>query len=490
MNTFANAMAEFGNLKSTENGALAYSSTNSALYDLFAFGGAYRARSDEDCILLFKKALEENEHLAMKCLFYLRDIREGAGERRFFKTCFRWLCSEHPEIAKRNLIYISDFGRWDDLIYSCIDTQMEGEMLSLLAYQILTLDSSAENPSLAAKWLPSENASSTATRASAKKIREYFHMSHKEYRQLLSKLRKRIKVLERAMSLNEWSDIDFAKIPSKAGLNYKDTFLRREETKDRYTEFISSKDTKVNAETLYPYEIAKKAEDIIWTANLTDPNRVAVNKYWENQKDYFDGADCSMICVCDTSGSMVGLPMNVAVSLSIYCAERMTGPFAGSYISFSSRPQFIKVEGVDFVDKFWRIKRTNLCENTNIKAVFDLLLSIAQKESVKKEDIPKTIVIISDMEIDCMSEEGGWTEDNAATEMERIRTRWNAAGYQLPHLVYWNVDSRHNTILDSGDNVTFVSGCSPVIFQQVISGKKGIDLCLKILNSERYSCIY
>lgn len=486
MNTFANAMAEISNLKSTENGALAYSSTNSALYDLFAFGGAYRTRSELDCLLLFEKALKENEHLAMKCLFYLRDTRGGAGERRFFRTCFRWLCSEHPEIAKRNLIYVSEFGRWDDLIYPCLGTSMEGEMLAILAYQVLTLDSSAENPSLAAKWLPSENASSTATRAAAKKIREYFHMSHKEYRQLLSKLRKRIKVLERTMSLNEWNDIDFAKIPSKAGLNYKDAFLRREETKDRYTKFITSKDTKVNAETLYPYDIANKANSV-YREDFLNPNRIAVNKYWENQKDYLNGADCSMICVCDTSGSMAGTPINVATSLSIYCAERMIGPFAGSYISFSSRPQLIKVEGVDFVDKFFRIKRASLLENTNIEAVFDLLLSIAQKESVKEGDIPKTIVIISDMEIDYMS---NWTEDNAATEMERIRTRWNAAGYQLPHLVYWNVNARNDTILDSGDNVTFVSGCSPVIFQQIISGKKGIDLCLETLNSERYSCIY
>ena len=186
-------------------------------------------------------------------------------------------------------------------------------------------------------------------------------------------------------------------------------------------------------------------------------------------------------------------PIDVAISLGIYCAERAGGPFKDHYISFSSRPQLIKVEGVDFVDKVRRIYRTNLCDNTDLPKVFDMLLDIAKRPNTKREDIPKTIVVISDMEIDAGtgSWRGGqrWTSESANTEMEKIREKWARAGFELPRLVYWNVDARQNTILDSGDNVTFVSGCSPVIFESIITGKNGWDLCLDKLLNERYADI-
>ena len=201
-----------------------------------------------------------------------------------------------------------------------------------------------------------------------------------------------------------------------------------------------------------------------------------------------------MMCVVDTSGSMHGneasAPINVAISLGMYCAERIGGPFKNHYISFSSRPQLIDIKGVDFVDKVARICKTNLCQNTNISAVFDLLRNTALQDGVNKEDIPKTIVIISDMDIDYMSEGRGWTRNNSATEMERIRMQWAADGLELPKLVYWNVCANNDNILDAGPNVSYVSGASPVIFEQVLSGKTGYDIMKEKLESPRYSAIH
>ena len=195
-----------------------------------------------------------------------------------------------------------------------------------------------------------------------------------------------------------------------------------------------------------------------------------------------------MMCVVDTSGSMTGreasAPINVAIGLGMYCAERIGGAFKDHYISFSSKPQLIKIEGVDFVDKVRRIYKTNLCQNTNIEATFKLLKNIALKSN--PEDIPETIVIISDMQIDSMSH---WYSDTAATEMEKIRKEWEEEGLKCPKLVYWNVNAKNNTILDDGENVTYVSGMSPVIFEQVISGVTGYDLMLEKLDSERYKNI-
>ena len=502
MNTFMNSLKEANNYKLTENGGVAHSSTLNPVYDMFALGAAYRSRSNEDVILLFKNALKYDESLALKCLFYIRDCRGGQGERRFFRVAYRWLAQNYPVIARRNLEYVSEYGRWDDLIYVCLDTPLEGAMIATIKGQLI-LDAQCKTPSLLAKWVPSENASSFATKAAARKLRMALGLTSKEYRKLLSGLRTRINIVEKLMSENRWDEIEFDKIPSKAGLKYKNAFARRDIIAKKYEAFAKDKTTKVNATTLYPYEVIAKATKCMgyYGSSLNETDRAMVEKYWENLPDYLNGKECSMMCVVDTSGSMTGsaasAPINVAISLGMYCAERINGPFKDHYISFSSRPQLIKIEGTDFVDKVRRIYRTNLCENTNLTKTFDLILDIARQPWVKKEDVPKTIVVISDMEIDSGSgsyswrtgRTNNWTEKTAATEMEKVRQKFAAAGLECPRLVYWNVDARNDTILDSGPNVSFVSGFSPVLFEQVLTGKNGWDLCLDKLLSKRYEVI-
>lgn len=493
MNTFMNGLQNASNYAVTENGALAHKTTRSAVYDMFALGGAYRKRNDEDCILLFKNALEENETLALKCLFYLRDCRGGQGERRFFRVCYKWLAQKHADVARRNFELISEYGRYDDVIYALIGTPLENDALEFIKNQ-LALDLECKTPSLLAKWLPSENASAVKTKKMGNIIREYLGMTHREYRKTLSILRERINLLERLMSANRWDEIEFDKIPSKAGLIYKNAFARRDIIAKKYEAFAKSEDTKVNASTLYPYDVVHKAVEGTrgWGYSFRDmsaTDRAMVEKYWENLPDYLEGKPCKMMCVVDTSGSMTGseasAPINVAIGLGMYCAERIGGPFKNHYISFSSRPQLIKIEGVDFVDKVRRIYKTNLCENTDLVKTFRMLKEIAL--TAKPEDIPETIVVISDMQIDCGSRFYG---SNVATEMESMRREWEKAGLKMPKLVYWNVEARGAAnFLDDGPNVTYVSGCSPVIFQQVISGVTRYELMLKKLESARYEAI-
>ena len=494
MNTFMSKLQDATNFTRTENGALAHKTTKSAVYDLFALGGAFRGRSDEDCILLFKNAFDEDERLALQCLFYLADCRGGQGERRFFRVCYKWLAKTYPEIAKRNLELIPEYRRWDDVIYSLVDTPLQNDALSFIKRQ-LAVDVQCKTPSLLAKWLPSENASSKETKRMGNIVRSYLKMSHKEYRKILSKLRTRINIVEKLMSANRWDEIEFDKIPSRAGLIYKNAFARRDIIKQKYEAFAKSEDTKVNASVLYPYEVVHKAVEggCGWNYNfnkISDTDRAIIEKYWKNLPDYLNGKDCKMMCVVDTSGSMTGAeasaPINVAIGLGMYCAERIGGAFKDHYISFSSKPRLIKIEGVDFVDKVRRIYRTNLCQNTDIEATFRMLKNVALAS--KPEDVPETIVIISDMQIDSMSV-GRWSSDKTATEMERIREDWEREGLKCPKLVYWNVRAKNNTILDSGEDVTFVSGMSPVIFEQVISGVTGYDLMLQKLGSERYKDI-
>lgn len=507
MNTFLNQMVKNDNLTYTENGGVTRKTTESKVLDMFAVGGAYRQRSDEDVMLLFKNAFEENPDLAMKCLFYIRDARGGQGERRFFRVAYRWLCRNYPTIAIKNLNNISEYGRWDDLIYATEGTGVEDAAFNLIKHQ-LALDLQCKTPSLLAKWLPSQNASNSETKRLGRKLAKYLRMTSRNYRKTLSTLRERINVLERLMSAGEWHKIEFDKIPSRAGIIYRNAFARRDILAKKYEEFAKNKDTKVNAKVLYPYEVVSEAVNYnrsLWgkwkeDELLNDTERLMINKYWSCMPDYLEGKDCSMMCVVDTSGSMTGsnaaAPINIAIGLGMYCAERIGGPFKNHYISFSSRPQLISIEGVDFVDKVNRIYETNLCENTNLEAVFDLLLKTAKCPGVKKSDIPKSIIVISDMEIDSgtrswswRSSIEGWTKQTAATEMEKIRQKWAAEGYELPHLVYWNVDARENHILDSGPDITFVSGASPTIFKSVLTGKSAWDVMFDILMSKRYEAV-
>ena len=501
MNNLINELEKEMNYTNTEKGGIAHKSTLMAVYDMFAFGGAYRNRLDNDCLLLFKKALEENESLAMKCLFYLRNIRGGQGERRFFRVCYAWLAKNNPTIASRNLKYIPEFGRWDDLVY-LLGLGLDKEIMSIIKEQLnqdlLNLKDDEKGISLLAKWLPSENTSSIKTKVLAKKIRNYLKMNSVTYRKMLSALRKKINVLENLMSHNLWEAIEFDKIPSKAGLKYRNTFLNKKEISEKYMNFIEDKNKTVRTSTLYPYEIINKVTshiDFKGHACLTYQEKEILSKYWENQKDFFNGEPCKIMCVVDTSGSMASrqvksvAPIDVAISLGMYCAERVEGDFKNYFISFSSRPQLIKIEGIDFCDKVERIYNQNLCSNTDLKATFNLLKDISLMNKAAANDLPETLVVISDMEIDSGSY---WRNDYVRqTEMEKIKEEWELAGLKMPKLIYWNVNARHNLILDDTKNedISYVSGCSPILFESVIKGKSGIQLMLDILEGGTYENI-
>ena len=501
MNELLRNLKEQSNKTLTQNGAVTYKSTLTKLYDLFAQGASMRGASDSDCILMFKNAYEENPNMALKCLFYLRDIRGGQGERRFFRLCIKWLATNHMEEMTHLIRFVPEYGRYDDL-FELFGTPVEAEMMGYVKFII---DKNEDH--LIYKWMPSINTSSRNTQARGRKFAREFGMTEREYRKMLSEGRKACHLVETLMSQNEWNKIAFDKLPSRAGILYSKAFARREETKERYAAFMSSKTTKVNAGTLYPYDVVAKAAEVMgcndyWTRSrgvpLNDTNRLAANKYWENLTDYFKGATLNALVVCDTSGSMTGgyntkiAPIDVAIALSLYTAERAKGPFQNHFISFSRRPTLIETEGVDFCDKVARIYRQNLCENTNIEATFDLVLNTAIRNRLEQSDLPESLIIVTDMQFDVSRGYGyGYHNDNH-TLMENIEAKWHAHGYKMPSLVFWNVNAASgggNIPMQDKDGITFVSGASPVIFEQVIKGLTGQQLMLQALNAERYAPI-
>lgn len=505
MNTFMNALKEETNYNYTWNGALIHASTLNKVFDMFARAGAMRHAIIKECINLFKEAYEENAELALKCLFWNRDVRGGNGERRFFRVCLTWLAKNEPDAVIRNMDYIPLCGRYDDL-YCLVDTPAETAMWTYIKdtiakdMEIVTNDKTGKKAiSLLAKWLKSQNTSSRASIVLGKKTAKALGMTARQYRKTLSLLRKRINVLETLMSSNQWEAIDFSGIPSKAGFMYRNAFRKHQE--ERYTEFITNKNSKVNANTLYPYEAVAAAVKLNHNNNywwredevkIDEVERAAVNKYWDNLYNYFEGKTLDALCVVDTSGSMWGTeasaPINVAISLGLYCAERAQGPFHNHYISFSSSPQLIETAGIDFVDKVDRIYRTNLCENTNIEATFDLLLNTAIKHNVKPEDMMKKIIIISDMQFDAMTC-GSVRKKGTTVVMDEIKNCWEEAGYKLPNIIYWNVNAVNPTFPQLGEGISYVSGFSPAIFECIMSDKDGINLMLDTLGKDKYKGI-
>lgn len=501
MNTLMQGLKTNNNLVPTQNGGRTHRTTNSDVLDLFAMGGAYRNRSDDDVLNLFVKAYREDKLLALKCLFYLRDIRGGQGERRFFRKCIEWLADKDKSVMSKNLINVPKFGRWDDL-YSLFGTQLKSSTLNFMKQQ-LTEDLKSEHPSLLAKWMKSENASSNSSKRLAKETRDYWHWGAKQYRSALSSLRRKIDIVERKMSNDEWPEIKYETVPSKAGLQYRKAFYRHDEA--RYSAFVNDKTKKVKAGALYPYEVVSKAISFVPRYD-NNVEREAINKFWDNLTNYFDKATFNGIAMVDTSGSMTWAarssvkPIDVAVSLGMYLAERAHGPFQNHYISFSSRPQLIEINGYDFVDKVKRIVATNLCQNTNIEAAFDMLLKTAKQYHVPDKDMPKNIIVISDMEFDAGSRDyrsgfcdsdatSCWDKAHISTTMENIADKWVEQGYTLPNLIYWNVNAMQDNIPMTGSRVSFVSGFSPSIFETIMTGKTGYELMLDKLNSERYESV-
>lgn len=481
-NSFANALNYVANFKETENGAVALSTTGKAVYDLFAFGGAYRTRDKREKINLFANAFNENPELALKCLFYLRDVRGGQGERQFFRDCFEYVLENQLvsyDVAKNLLNILPEYGRWDDVVYfyNRINKNIDIVIINIISAQLAKdLHTDTKYPSLLAKWLPSENASSKETKQMARSLMRGLELTPRMYRKALSHLRKEINVLERLMSNGEWDKIEFDKIPSRAGYIYSNCFSKREETKDRYREFMTAPKTTVNSSVLYPYEIIRP---ILYGRNYDED---VIQKYWDNLPDYLSGNRTSAICVVDVSGSMDGDPMTVSVSLGAYCAERLKGAFENLFITFSEKPQVVKLRGQNICEKIENISNASWGFNTNLRAVFNLLFNIAL--TAKAEDIPDALIIISDMEIDAANR-----GSDTITDMQDVRSKWHRAGLKMPHLVYWNVNARNNTVLEVGKDITCVSGLSPVTFEMVLNGKSGIEVMLEKLLSKRYEQI-
>ena len=484
MNQFLEAMDVKENEVFTENGAKTNKSTKCYCLDLFAIGSSARNLNQLDVERLIINAYNENPKKCMKILFHIRDIREGSGEREFFKKAMNILIQygKHESINK-NIEHIPFFGRWDDL-YTFSETGLWEKVISMFREQLeadlygMTIGSPI---SLLGKWLKSENASSKETIRLAKLTYKDLGYTSKEYRKTLSKLRKYIDIVETHISKKKYNNIDYSKVPSRALYKYRNAFKTNDNK--RYDDFLNKAndgDVNINTTNIYPHELVRKYLNY-YESNIDK----SVETMWNNLPDFTGSNSKNAICVCDVSGSMSmngGIPLEVSIALGIYFSERNNGDFKNRFITFSEKPSIVKITGKTLLDKVRMMNYADWGYSTNISATFDLILKLGIDNEIPQKDMPEILYIISDMEFN--------KADSGNTNFENIKEKYKKSGYEMPTLVFWNVNARqiqHPTVMN--DKAILVSGFSPSVFNTVVCGLSAIEYMDSVVESERYSLI-
>ena len=473
MNTFVNAVVN--QEARTANGMKARKSTANAVVDLFYNAGASRGKN---IVPSFTAALVENRDLALRVAAWLRDARGGAGERQLFRDILVHLEKTDPEAAKALLRKVPELGRWDD-IFVFKTKEMKAEAYTMLG------DALREKNGLAAKWTPRQG-------PIAVEIREFFGMSPKFYRKSLVEM---TKVVEQNMCANAWDEINFSHVPSVASARYKKAFNRNTPKYAEYVQALVKGDNptvKVNASVAYPYDVLKGRINT-YGVKFDKTELDLIEKQWEALPNYV--GDANILPLVDVSGSM-SCPagkntklscMEVAVSLGLYLADKNKGKFKDTFLTFSGSPELLNLKG-NINQKIDQMVKSKWDMNTNLHAAFKKILDVAVKGNVPQEEMPEMVLILSDMQFDqCV------THDNSAIEM--IARKYQAAGYNLPKVVFWNLNAAYGNapVKFNKSGTALVSGFSPAIVKPLLSGDMDSftpeAVMLKTLMQDRYAVL-
>lgn len=484
-------------LARTENGALGFAGHRSAFADFFFKVSSMRQWSADRKREAFRKCLDANREMALRLLFFVRDIRGGCGERLLFRDIAPLLSDDE---FIRLLPLFPEFGRWDDIL-SVLDGGAAASRPAVreAAYALLrrrweedlaACRDGGGSPSLLAKWLPSAGATNRRRAALANELAfGCFRLRPAQYRKSLSLLRSRLRVAERAMCAGEWGSIDYGAVPSKAALRYRAAFRRHDDERySAYLEGLANGTAKVNASAVFPYEIIRAYTRQRMEDPAPDP---LVEAQWK-ALPLPGGLLGKAIVVRDGSGSM-GRPvtgettaLDVATALAILLAENLEGPFKDRFITFSSQPRLVDLSGCgSLFEKTAVAMREAECANTDIEATMGLILETAIAGRVPQEEIP-AVIIVSDMEFDAAHR----GSPRGAVLFRRIAAQWGKAGYELPKLVFWNVMSRSCAVplQENGNGLVLASGFSQNVLD-ALSGKSPEAALFEKLSAPRYDCV-
>lgn len=444
----------------TANGMLTNSTSLDACVDLFFLGGATRRWYIDSIQNIWVKAYTENPSLAIKILFWIRDCRGGAGEKRFFQTVMSYVYKTDRDLYSHLVIHVEKFGYWKDIFKSA---EPDTDILNYLDHQLKESD----NSGLLAKFFPRKG--------------QWFKAMHKYLGCTPKELRKRIvsmsKTVEQKMCAQDWSSIQYEHVPSVAMKNYQRAFSVHDEKRyNKYIEKVLAGKASINASVLHPHELIGK---------LDRDNIDAIQAQWNNLIDYMADSEERILPVCDVSGSMAGTPMEVSVGLGLYISERNRSCFKDHVLTFSAQPQFHHIVGNNIFERARSLYTADWGMNTDLDKVFQLILDKAVRFDVSVNDMPTKILIISDMEFDACAKGG--------TALQMIEKEYEEHGYTMPEIIFWNVNGRIGNIPAKCDvkGVGLVSGFSPAILQSVLKGEieSPTELMLRTVTVDRYDCV-
>lgn len=460
MDAFTNAM--FSNDALTNNGAVTHSTAGNSCLDLFFIAGASRFMSEEDIIILFMRAFREDKIVAVKILFWARDARGGAGEKRFFQVIMKYLAKMLPEVHEQLAIHIPTFGYWKDVF---VTESPNDNNLNWLATQL----KENANANLLAKWFPRKGAWFVG-------MHKYLGMNAGEFRRMLVNMSNTV---EQAICANMWETIQYSKVPSVAGKRYSKAFHKHDGVRyESYITAVMEGKEKMNASVLFPSDLVNKV--------MVDGfNTKAYDAMWKSLPNFMEGCKERILPVCDVSGSMTGQPMEVSIGLGLYISERNEGPLKDLVLTFSDEPQFHKIEGATLTERVTNLSRANWGMNTDLNKTFNVLLKRAIAGNVAQEDMPTKLLIISDMEFDQAC--------GRRTNFDLIKAAYAESGYEMPSIIFWNVNGRLGNVPVKANtpNTALVSGYSPSIIRSVLGGDdlSPLAVMMKTIDSERYKCI-
>lgn len=468
MSNFANSMRAKANMTVTENGAAVYKTTQNPVLDLFARIGGLRDADSAEIERLWLDARNADKELADNMVLYARDIRNGGiGERRIARILLKTLALVDHDKIERNFDTIVGAGRWDDL-FVFEGTAAEVPMMEFVKNQFRQdiINMGANKPiSLLAKWLPSCNTSSKNARRLARKFYTFFGISERTYRKTLSGLRKYLDIVEKKMSAQEFSLINYQAVPSQAMTRYRSAFGKHDfERFNKYIQSVTKGEAKINASVSYPYElIAPYVAGMGWYCKSVHVDPV-LEAQWKALPNYVEG-DHNVVVMADVSGSMSGRPMETSVSLGIYFAERNVGEYHNLVMTFTDVPTLYELKDTDTLATKVQEVTSHCGYNTDLDKAFQTIYSMARKCG----EAPEALVVISDGEIDCYCDRlvrsGTCLEDI----VEKWQRKYAEVGLTAPRLVMWNVESRGSRFIapKSNTGVSYISGSSAATFREL-----------------------
>lgn len=484
----------------SENGAIMNETSKSKLVDInFSIPSLRKLSLNHKFEALYEKflgAYNENNEYALRWLLYSRDISGGIGERSIFRSMLIAIGRNNPDLLHKLLkLDLHSFGRYDDVIsiYKQVDNESKNIIINKIKSQleedIKNIDTG--HVSLLAKWMPSAQTSSKKQKRLAETFAKKMGMPIRNYRKMLSSLRSVIDLVESRMCKKDWENINYEHVPSKANIKYANAFIKHDyKRRNKYLEDVKDGKKSMNAKTAFPSDIVHMYCSQNGYIKYFDQ---AIENMWENQK-FFEGFEDTLI-VRDGSGSMTwNIPgskmpcIEIADAITLYCCQNNKGQYANKFITFSSHPQIVDISNCSNLhDKLVTLRRYNDYSTTNIQATFDLILRTAIREHISQEELPKSVLVISDMEFDACNYRH--KNDELFTEIGR---HWEENGYTLPRLVFWNVNSRTNGIPINrhSTGTILLSGYSQNLLKMVMSSKTDpFEILIETLSNEKYDCV-